>query len=126
MSGKETTRDERVQIIALQDKASLTWKEIGRKLNIDFHTCQKIYKYVKINRTPSNKRRSGRPMLFGAEEKTELLAFVTHNKRTRRLQWEEIIAEVGYSYSVRTIRSVMALLKYHKRLPHKKLVQTIS
>lgn len=25
-SGKETTRDERVQIIALRDKASLKWK----------------------------------------------------------------------------------------------------
>jgi len=25
-SGKETTRDERVQVIALRDKASLTWK----------------------------------------------------------------------------------------------------
>ena len=26
ISGKETTRDERIQVIALRDKAQLTWK----------------------------------------------------------------------------------------------------
>ena len=61
-------------------------------------------------------------MIFGAEEKAQLVAFVTRDKRTRRLQWEEIITEMGYSCSVRTIRSVMASLGYHKRLPRKKLV----
>ena len=64
-------------------------------------------------------------MIFGAEEKAQLVAFVTRDKRTRRLQWEEIITEMGYSCSVHTIRSVMASLRYHKCLPHKKLVSII-
>ena len=65
-------------------------------------------------------------MLFGADEKAQLLAFVTRDERTRRLQFEEIIAEMGYTCSVSTlaIRSVIASLGYHKRLPRKRLVQT--
>ena len=45
---RETTRDERVQIIALRDKAKLTWKEIGLAMTVDFRTCQKIYKRAQI------------------------------------------------------------------------------
>ena len=48
IKNKETTRDERVEIVALWDKAKMTWKEIGEAMNIDFRTCQKIYARVKI------------------------------------------------------------------------------
>jgi len=61
-------------------------------------------------------------MLFDEKAKAQLIAFITRDRRTRRLQWEEIITEMGYACSVRTIRSVMASLGYHKRLPRKKLV----
>lgn len=117
---KETTRDERVKIIALRDAAGMTWKKIAEHVNIDFRTCQGIYSRAKANGTPSNQVRQGRPVIFNATEKERLRVFVTRDKRTRRLMWEEIIEEMGYACSVRTIRDALASIGYHKRLPRKK------
>ena len=63
---------------------------------------------------------SGRPVIFNAEEKERLRVFITQDKRTRRLQWEEVVQELGYNCSARTVREVMASTGYHKRLPRKK------
>ena len=70
--------------------------------------------------SPSNRSRSGRPIIFNDAEKARLRAFITQDKRTRRLQWEEVIIELQYNCSVRTLRDVMASMGYHKRLPRKK------
>lgn len=117
---KETTRDERVRIIALCDSAKMTWKEIERETEIDFRTCQSIYSRAKTIVTPSNRKRSGRPVIFTEEEKERLRVFVTRDKRTRRLMWEDIIKEMGYTCSIRTVRDAMASMGYHERLPRKK------
>lgn len=98
----------------------MTWKDIGRHVNIDFRTCQGIYTRAKANGTPSNRNRQGRPVIFNEEEKERLRMFVTRDKRTRRLMWEDIIQEMGYACSVRTLRDAMASMGYHKRLPRKK------
>ena len=66
---------------------------------------------------PSNRRRSDRPVIFDAEEKERLRAFITQDKRTRRLQWEEVVLELGYNCSAQTVREAMASMGYHKRLP---------
>jgi transposase len=116
---KETTRDERVKIIALRD-AGHSWKEIGRQVGIDFRTCQGICRRAAQNGTPTNQRRQGRPPIFTPEEKERLREFVTRDKRTRRLPFECIIQEMGYACNVRTIRTVLASMGYHKRLPRKK------
>ena len=63
-------------------------------------------------------------MLFDETEKAQLIASVTRDRRTRRRQWEEIIAEMTYACSVRTIRYVMASLAYYKHLPRTRLVLT--
>ncbi|KAG0633368.1 hypothetical protein HOY80DRAFT_1064103 [Tuber brumale] len=105
---RETTRDERLQVVTLRDKAGMTWKKIAEKVNIDFRTCQKIYQRTMLYGTPSNQHRVGRPVFFGDAEKQRLVEFVTRDPRTRRLQWEEVIVEMGYQCSVRTIRDVLA------------------
>lgn len=116
---KETTRDERVRIIALRDGTGMTWREIGYEIGVDFRTCQKIYARTKVTGTPSNRKRSGRPVIFTEDEKARLCVFVTRDKRTRRLMWEQIIEEMGYNCSVRTIRDTMASMGFHKRVPRK-------
>lgn len=45
--GRETTRDERVQIIALRDKGGMKWKDIGIKMNLNLQTCQRICQRAK-------------------------------------------------------------------------------
>lgn len=82
---KETTRDERVKIIALRDAAGMAWKKIAEHVNIDFRTSQGIYSRAKANSTPSNQVREGRPVIFDATEKERLRVFVMRDKRTRRL-----------------------------------------
>lgn len=39
---QETTRDERVRVVTLRDDAGLGWTAIGKKLNIDRRTVQKV------------------------------------------------------------------------------------
>jgi len=89
-------------------------------MNLDFRTCQKIYQRAMLWGSPSNRPRAGRPVIFDEAEKARLCAFVTQDKRTRRLQWEEVIIELRYNCSVRTLRDVIASMGYHKRLPRKK------
>jgi transposase len=117
--GRETTRDERLRIITLRD-SGMTWKEVGRAVEIDYRTCQGIYRRARANGTPTNRRRQGRPPIFNEAEKERLREFVTRDKTTRRLSWEAIIQEMGYACSPRTIKNVMASMGYHKRLPRKK------
>ena len=62
-------------------------------------SCTQIYYRGKATGTPSNRNCSGRLVLFTDTEKQELIAFVTRDRRTRRLSWEEITAGMGYAYS---------------------------
>lgn len=118
--GKETTRDERLQILTLRDKGGMTWKEIEAAMGIDYRTCQKIYARVQITGTPSNRKRKGRPMFFTEEEKQRLIAFITRDRFTRRLSWEDIREKMSYDCSANTIRNVVASMGYHKRVPRRK------
>ena len=45
--------------------------------------------------TPSNRKRSCRPVPFTDAKKQELITFVTRDRRARRLSWEEITAEMA-------------------------------
>ena len=82
--------------------------------------CIQIYHRAKEIGTPSNRNRSGRPVLFTDTEKQELIAFVTRDRRTRRLSWEEITAEMGYACSPKTVQRVVQSMGYHKRIPRRK------
>jgi transposase len=116
---RETTRDERLRIITLTEIGK-SWREIGRIMEIDFRTCQGIFRRVQANGTPTNRVRQGRRPIFNEAEKERLREFVKRDKRKRRLPWEAIIHEMGYACSVRTLPDVMASMGYHKCLPRKK------
>ena len=79
-----------------------------------------IYHRAKNTGTPSNRKRSGRPVSFNDAEKQELIDFVTRDRRTRRLSWEEITAEMGYACSAKTVQRVVQSMGYHKRVPRRK------
>lgn len=53
--------------------------------------------------TPSNRKRDGRPPIFTEEEKERLQKFVTRDRETRRMPYEDIIQALGYTCSVKTL-----------------------
>jgi len=137
---RETTRDERMQVITLRDHASWSWARIGQELNIDRRICQKvsvvsnpnqcwksssiikIYQRSQESGTPSNSRWSGRRPIFIQEEKARLEVFITRDSRTRRLSWDEVCLEMGYACCPRTVKAVMEGLGYHRRVPRRRFV----
>ena len=71
----ERTRDERNKVITLREQRRppgmppLSCVEIGSQLDILPETASRIYKRYLETGTPSNKRRTGRPQLFKADQK---------------------------------------------------------
>lgn len=63
---------------------------------------------------------AGRPSFFTEEEKERLRLFVTRDRYTRRLSWEEIRDAMGYDCSAELVRDTMASMGYHKRKPRQK------
>ncbi|KAG0125731.1 hypothetical protein HOY82DRAFT_542983 [Tuber indicum] len=112
IKGRETTRDERVRIVALRDdtKPPMWWKVIPRAM----------YKKTKLRGAPENARQSGRPPIFDDKEKERLLSFITQDRWTRRMSWDMMHKEMGYACSADHIRRVMASMGYHKRQPQRK------
>lgn len=90
------------------------------KLGLDRRLCQGIYRQVKINGTLSDRKRTGCPPLFDLQEKERLLQFITQNRVTRRLSWDQIRDYMGYSCSGDLIRSTLSSMGYHKRIPRQK------
>ena len=68
-----------------------------------------IYHRAKETGIPSNRKRSGRPVTFTGTDKQELIAFITRDERTRRLSWDEIVIEMGYACSPRTVQRVESM-----------------
>lgn len=102
--------------------SGMTWKAVGKAEEIDYRTCQGIYRRSRANGIPTNRRRQGRLLILNQGEKARLREFVTRDKNTRRLSWESIVQEMRYLFSPRTIKGVIASMGYHKRLPRKKQV----
>ncbi|KAI5842850.1 hypothetical protein BZA05DRAFT_411645, partial [Tricharina praecox] len=121
VSHRETTRDERIQLIALREKAGWSWRRIAKEFKIDKSTAMRIYQRYQRYGTPSNRKRSGRPpVFFDAAEKARLEEFVTRDSRTRRLSWDAICVEMGYACDPKTVRDAIMSMGYHKCVPRKK------
>lgn len=75
--------------------------------------CQKIYRCANLYGTPSNRKRTGRPPIFSEKEKERLRLFITQDRGTRRLTWEEIHDAMQYSCSPDLVRNTrMSVTKY--------------
>ncbi|KAI9651904.1 MAG: hypothetical protein M1829_002115, partial [Trizodia sp. TS-e1964] len=116
---KKLTRDDRMRIITLRDEAKYSWGEIVKATRHKKSTCRMVYYRSKANGTPSTKRRSGRPEFLTPELLKQLEEFVTRDKHTCRLSWEEIILELDWKISVDVVKKRMKRLGYHKRIPRK-------
>jgi len=113
---RETTRDERMRVISLRENARWSWRQIGRELRFDPRTASRIHHRYNQHSTPSNRKRTGRPLIFDDKEKARLVAFITRDSRTWHLSWEAICIESD----PKTVRNVMISLGYHKRVPRTK------
>jgi transposase len=117
---RETTCDERLEVITLRKHTGKSWTQIATITKLNKSTCRQIWtRYLEIG-TPSNRPRLGRPLIFTEALKQQLVTFITSNKRTRRLSWEEIREEMGLQCSYRLIKDIMNTMGYHKRMPRKK------
>ena len=70
--------------------------------------------------SPSNRKRSGHPIICTAAEKERLREFVTRDKTTRRMAWEDIREAMGYNCSAKSVKRAMQSLGYNKRYPRRK------
>ena len=104
---------------AMNECALSHWLKIGRTLNIDRWTCERIYKRWKQGGTPSTRRRSGRSTTFGADERARLEAFVTRDTRIRRLS-REAIAQRWATRVLLVLKRVIHEMGYHRRVPRNK------
>lgn len=118
----KTTHYERIQIITLQDLAKMSWRQIGAVVKVDYCTCQRIHAQAKKMGTPSNARRTSHPPIFDEAEKQRLYDFIAQGKRSQHLGWEDMIKELGYACSVRTLRDVCASMGFHKWWARKKYI----
>lgn len=97
MTSIETTRDDRIRIAVLHEVAKLTFKTIVEKLDldIDVSTCSRIYQRMKIDGTPNNRKRTGRPQYFSEGQIQDLDNYIIQDKRTRQLPWCKVRDEMG-------------------------------
>ena len=119
-NNRETTRDQRWTVIILRDKAKLSWTQIASQTGLKRSTCKMIHQRYEMSGTPSNRKRSGQPCALSERNKKDLERFVISSARTRRLPWEEITAEMGFTCSWKIVRDAMISMGYHKRVPRKK------
>jgi hypothetical protein len=75
-----------------------------------------MYKRSRRQGTLSTCERTGRPIIFDGIETQRLKEFITRDARTRGTCWEAIRIEMGYACSAKSIKNVIALLGYHRRV----------
>lgn len=90
------------------------------KSESNHESLRKIYQWAMLHGTPSNTYRTGRPPIFDESEKARLITFITRDSTTRRLSWDAICPEMGYACSAKTVKRVVELMGYHKRIPWRK------
>lgn len=109
---KECTRDDRLRIQSYYD-AGLTVKQILAKLpNL---IARQVYYVLQHQVTPQRKAR-GRRLVLSTLERKQLIEWVTTNKLTRRTQWAEIPASLGWNCGVEAISNAIDREGYRRFL----------
>jgi len=110
---RETTRDERIRIVTLRDHltkkgAPTPWKAIAKEVGINWMTCRAVYVRTKIQGSPSNLKRTGRPPAFQEEDIQKIIEYTMHDRNTRRMSWMDIRDNLGLSCHPSQIRDILA------------------
>lgn len=117
---KELDVNVRNMIIQLRNEG-LTYRAIGIKLNISLFTVRSVVKKFHATGSTENKVRTGRPRIFSAREKRDIIKEVQKNPKISALQLTKEIANTSHkTFSVQTIRNVLHEGSYYGRAARKK------
>ena len=100
----DISRDERIEIYTLAEKAGWTPRRIAKKLNV---SVPQVY-YSLSHRFTPQKARSGRKSIIDTPHRKRLIEFVTYSKRTRRMRFIDVAYELGWDVSESAIRRALA------------------
>lgn len=99
--GRNTTRDERLQVQTLFRHAKWNPTEIALQLNL---TLDQVT-YALQHRVTPQKTRSGRHPLLGLAERKQLIEWVCASGKNRRTPWAQIPKILGWTCSVYAIET---------------------
>ena len=100
----ELNRDQRIQIHALSRYAGWTPRRISKHLNV---SIPQVYYAIHHRFTPQ-KQRCGPKSIIDTPNRARLVEFCTTNRRTRRLRFCNVAAELGWNVSETAIRKALA------------------
>lgn len=110
----QATRDERLQIHTLAREGKPV-KEIAEQFSF---TPYRVYYILKQPVTP--RKRKGRPPIFDAEKRQQLVQHVTASSENRQTEYFRLPPEVSLHASERTIRRALGLEGFHRRVMRRK------
>ena len=97
-------RDQRIEIHTLSQCAGWTPHRISKHLNI---SIPQVYYAIHHRFTPQ-KQRCGRKSIIDTPSRRYLLEYCTSNRRTRRLRFIDVAAELNWNVSESAIRRALA------------------
>ena len=100
----ELDRDQRIEIYTLSQCAGWTPRRISKHLKV---SIPQVYHALHHRFTPQ-KQRCGRKSIINTPNRRYLLEYCTMNRRTRRLRFIDVAAELGWNVSEATIRRALA------------------
>jgi hypothetical protein len=103
--GRNTTRDERLQVQTLFHYAKWNPSEIALQLNL---TPDQV-SYALQHRATPQKNRSGRRPLLGPAERKQLIEWVCASGKNRRTPWSQIPRIFGWNCKVYAIKTAFKM-----------------
>ena len=100
----ELDRDQRIEIYTLSQCAGWTPRRISKHLNV---SIPQVYYAIHHRFTPQ-KQRCGPKSIIDTPNRIRLVEFCTTNRRTRRLRFCHVAAELGWNVSEKAIRRALA------------------
>ena len=100
----ELDRDQRIEIYTLSQCAGWTPRRISKHLNV---SIPQVYYAIHHRFTPQ-KQRCGRKSIIDTPHRAYLMEYCTSNRRTRRLRFIDVAAELNWNVSERAIRRILA------------------
>ena len=99
----DISRDKRIEIYTLSEKAGWTPRRIAKTLNVSLN---QIYYSLNHQFTPQ-KGRSGRKSIIDTPHRKRLIEFITSSKCTRRMRFIDVVDELGWGVSESAIRRAL-------------------
>lgn len=110
----------RERIIAVRENG-LSYREIGKKLNLNFSSVRYVIKKKEESGTTETKARSGRPKKLDSRQQRSIITQISKNPFLSAQQLATDVASTsGTTVSSQTIRNILHKAQLRGRIPRKK------